>query len=101
MKCHITNISIKEYIEDAGIVDEYDINQDDIIRIVIEKADTNNEFVFSGKLKDQSDYTILKTITGNANTTLIINTYDLLKIECTVYDTTDNHVLLVVRGFDG
>ena len=93
--------SVIEYLEEAKLIAELDATADDILRISIEQATGANTIVIRGKIKGQNNWDTLKTIVGNVNTTLIIDTYDLLQVECTSFGSTSNVVILAIRGFDG
>jgi hypothetical protein len=69
--------------KDLGV---FDINDEDKIRIVVENAGAGNTIVVKARIIGQSSFVTLKTITGTANETVNVSTYEEIKVECTVFD---------------
>ena len=84
-------------IEQTGVLLETEILEDDKIRFVVQNAGGSNEITISAKLKGQSNYVPLKTLTGTTEDLVTVDTYELIKIECTTLD--GNNVILLGSGF--
>jgi hypothetical protein len=93
---------INEIVQTAGIINggtdqAYDISGLDKIRFVVEGAGVTNNFELRVKIRGQSNFTTITSLAANASVLVDVATYDLLQIECTVFDGT--LVKLVGVGF--
>ena len=84
-------------LESTGILTEVEIFDDDKIRFVVENAGASNEIVISAKISGQSTFDVLKTLTGTTEDLVIVDTYDIIKVECTTLD--GSNVKLIASGF--
>lgn len=87
---YFTQAELLQGTEDGG----FEIGNLEKARVVIENAGGGNEVVLRVKIKGQSSYTTLTTLTGNTNVLVDIRTYDLLQIECTTHSGTPKFILV-------
>lgn len=93
-------MGLNRQITASGSLGLFDITDDLVIRIVIEGADAGNTVVVRGRIKGQSVFSTLQTITGSANTTVTVATYEEIEIDCTSYSPTVSGVKVVATSFD-
>lgn len=86
------------YISGLGVIGIYEVQDITTLRIAVELAGLSNEISFTGKIKGQSNFQPIATITGNTNAAVSVYSYDILKIECTNFDAVSK-VKLSVSGF--
>lgn len=93
--------SINERIRNTGIIIKVaDISSLSKIRFVTENAGPTNAFTIKSRINGESDFnTSLATIIGDADRLVTVESYDEIQIECTVYDSTSNHVKLLGTGY--
>ena len=87
-------------ISATGLVGEYDVSNEVCIRFVTERATSGNVITVSGRIRGASTYDLLGTLTGLVNQTVIVDTYDLIKIECTTYGSSASSVKLIACSFN-
>jgi len=56
------------------------------LRVVVENAGVSNVIVLEGKLSLQTNWTTLKTITGNSTSTPDITTYEQIRLRVTTFE---------------
>ena len=99
----VKKFSINTYIQNSGeilpSVTGYDIKHVNQLRIVTEEAGNTNTIDIRVRIKGQSTFTTLTTITGSVNTVIDIETYDEIKLFCTNFDTLNQRVLIIAVGF--
>ena len=93
----INKIGLNRSITQAQELGVYDLADNDKVRVVVEDAGGSNEVEISVKLDGQSSWKLLKTIVGSDSENLDTDTYDFLKIECTVFDGT--RIKVLASGF--
>jgi hypothetical protein len=93
--------NLNKRLSSAGEVGVYDISDENKVRIVIENAAGGNTVVVSGRIKGQSGFDELKTITGTSSEVINVSTYDEIKIECTAYASLSDHIQLLTSSFNG
>lgn len=87
-------------ITSIGVLPILDICDENSIRIVIDKATSSNTMVISAKIRQQSDFTVLKTLIGSGSFSIDVSTYEDLKIECIVFSSSTNIVRVMASSFD-
>jgi len=93
--------AMDKYINSTGVILSFDIDLDNTFRFVIENAGASNEIVISARIFGAADYVEIRTITGSDKVRLDIDSYDQIKVECTVYDSLSSHVRVIAKGFGG
>jgi hypothetical protein len=78
----------------------YDISDESKIRVVTEECGAGNTIVVRGRIKGQTNFVNLKTITGQANETVTVSTYDEVEIECTVFQPLAQIVRVLASSFN-
>lgn len=94
--------SINTTIQTTGIVNgDYNISSLSKIRVVTENAGAGNTFTIKARINGESGFNspAIATIVGDANTLVTVESYDEIRIECTVYDSTSNHIKLLSTGY--
>lgn len=95
--------SINTFITQTGeilpSINGFDITNLNQLRIVTEDADNSNVIDIKVRIKGQTSFTTLISVTGSVNTVVDIETYDEIKLECTTYATTGIRVKVVAVGF--
>jgi hypothetical protein len=86
-----------QFVTATGILTETNILNDDKIRLVTENAGGTNEIKVYAKLNGQTNWDLLKTITGVSDLVVKVDTYERIKIESTILDGTN--VKLIGAGF--
>lgn len=91
---------INELISSTGLVQNatYEVGGIDKIRFITENAGGSNNFDIKVKIKGQTNFVTLGSITGNADKLMDIRTYDLMQIDCTVFDSP-LYITLLGTGF--
>lgn len=80
---------------DIGIV-PYNVQGYNRLRLVVEGVDTGNEVKTYGRLKDQSAWTLLDTITGlESGASVDIEVYDEVRFEAATYQAAGSPKLIV------
>jgi hypothetical protein len=93
-------MGLNRQIQSAGSLGLFDITDDLVIRLVVEGAGASNAIVVRGRIKGQSAFNTLQTVTGSTSTTVTVATYEEIEIDCTVYNTTSTEVKVIVTSFD-
>lgn len=93
-------MGLNRQIISAGSLGLFDITDDLVIRIVIEGADTGNVIVIKGRIRGQSSFNTLETITGSTSTTVTVATYEEIEIECTNYQAIGTQIKIIATSFD-
>lgn len=88
---------INVIVDTVGIVGEYALIDNDSIRFLVEGANVPNTFIIRMRLKGQSTWEDIKTLTSNASEVLKTDTYDFMQIESTVLD--GSVIKLIASGF--
>lgn len=93
--------SINEQVKSTGFVNGvYDISSLSKIRVVTEEAGASNTFVIKARIIGESGFnTTLGSIVGDADRLFTVSSYDQIRIDCTVFDSTTNRVKLLSTGF--
>jgi hypothetical protein len=91
---------LNQTITQTTLFTDLDISDESKVRIVVENAQAGNTVVVRAKLNGQSNYTNIKTLTGNANEVVNVFTYDLIQIECTTFLSSSNFVKIVAGSFN-
>lgn len=84
---------IDRYITSSGVVDLYDIEDNDLIRLVIEGSSATTTIEVSVRLKGQSSWTSLGSLSNNSTLLVRVDTYDQMKLDCTSFGGTIFHLL--------
>lgn len=88
-------VSTKVLTRGTDISDEYRI------RVVITGAGAGNTVIIKARITGEPTFsTTLATLDGSVNQTFDVFTYDEIYVECTMYVTTGNHVLVVASSFN-
>ena len=90
---------INRAITSPQILGTFLVDDESKIRIVVEGAGPANTIVVRGRIFNQSGFSDLKTITGAANETVTVFTYEEIEIECTVYDSIGTEVKVLSASF--
>lgn len=77
-----------------------DISDETKLRVVIENAAGGNTVVVRARITGQSDWDVLSTITGSNKSVVSVTTYDEIQVECTVYASSSNHVMVIASSFN-
>jgi len=91
---------INKLITETGSLGVLNIDGENFVRVVVEGAGSSNTIVVSARLVGQSDFTVLKEITGSANEKVKVVTYEEIKIECTVFEATSSFVKVIASSFN-
>jgi hypothetical protein len=91
---------INQLVSQTGVVRILDVDGEDYLRVVIEGAGALNKVQVSVRIQGQSDYVLLKEITGSANEKIKVSTYEEAKIECTVIDAIDSNIKVLISSFN-
>ena len=92
---------VNQLLTSAGKINgDYDISDESKIRIVIEECGAGNVVVVRGRIKGQANFVNLKTLTGQANDTVTVSTYDEVEIECTVFQPLASHIRVLASSFN-
>lgn len=91
---------INEKITTSKVLGVFDVTDESKIRIVVENANSSNTLEIKARIYNQTDFVLLKTITGNANEIVNVFTYEEIKIECTVFSSTGTEVKIVAASFN-
>jgi hypothetical protein len=92
---------VNEMLKAAGKINGvYDISDESKIRVVTEECGAGNTIVVRGRIKGQANFVNLKTITGQANETVTVSTYDEVEIECTVYQPLAQFIRVLASSFN-
>ena len=95
-----TKAKLNQLVAQTGSLGVFNIDGEDILRIVVEDAGPSNTLVVSARLIGQDEFIILKEIVGPANEKVRISTYEEAKIECTVFDSTGVAVKVIAASFN-
>ena len=93
-------MGLNRQITSSGSLGLFDITDDLVIRVVIEGAGASNAIVIRGRVRGESAFNTLKTITGSTSTTVTVATYEEIQIDCTTYDALGLGVKIIVTSFD-
>jgi hypothetical protein len=93
-------LNLIERLSSAGIIGIYDISGEGKIRVVIENASGGNALVIRGRIKGQTNFVNLKTLSGSDNQTVSVGTYDEIQIECTAYASVSNYIRVLAASFN-
>jgi hypothetical protein len=93
-------MGLNRQIQSSGSLGLFDITDDLVIRLVVEGAGVSNAIVVRGRIKGQSAFNTLQTVTGSASTTVTVATYEEIEIDCTVYASTGTAVKVIATSFD-
>jgi len=94
--------SIRKALSQGGIfVDGADIWENNVFKIVVENAGASNQIQLLGKIVGEETYHVIDTITGNGQKQVDIQYYDLLQLNCTVYDCPSNYLKVTGSAFYG
>lgn len=93
-------VSINTVKNQAGIIAQTEISNEDKLRVVIADCGATNEIVIRARIIGQLDWDTLKTITGNDKVVVSIKTYDELQIECTVFDPAVSFIRIAAGSFN-
>jgi len=77
----------------------FDVTDESKIRIVVEGAGSGNVFEIRARIQNQTNFVVLKTITGNANETVNVFTYEEVQVECVTFQATGSEVKIVASSF--
>lgn len=91
---------INEMITGTGILGEYPTSGEYSIRFVTEQATNGNVIQVSGRIKGQTNFDSLLTLTGIEEQNLVVAPYDCLRVTTLVYNALSgkNHVRLLASG---
>ncbi len=90
-------ISIREYLRGVGLVaNNLDIWENNVFKLLVENAGPTNEVRVYGRINTQTTYTYIDHIIGNGDKAFNIELYDFIKIECSIFDSPSNY--LIVNG---
>ena len=78
----------------------FDISDENKVRFAIEQCNAGNIIVIRGRIKGQTNFVNLKTITGLASEVANVSTYDEIEIECTTFDPQVNVVKVIASSFN-
>ncbi len=92
--------AFSEIVTTSGEVTTLIVSDEDKLRIVISNAGVTNTIVVSGRILEQDDWDIIKTITSNCKEVLNISTYDYVKVECTTFDSLNGVVKVIASSFN-
>jgi hypothetical protein len=90
---------INKKITSPQILGIFDVTDESKIRIVVEGAGSGNTFEVKARIQNQTSFVLLKTITGNANETVNVFTYEEVQIECTSFSAVSDEVKIVASSF--
>lgn len=96
-KEHINKLGFNDYILTTGIIAEFDLEDNDIVRFTVENANPGNSIELYVKLDGQDNWKLVKTITGADSGRVETNSYDRLQVRCSTLDGTN--VKLLGSGF--
>lgn len=94
---HENKLGINQVILSTGIIGEYDLENNDFIRVTIENANAGNVISLLVRVTGESSYTSVKTINGASSARIETNSYDELQIQCSTLDGTN--VKIIASGF--
>lgn len=83
------------------ILGVYDIADESKVRVVVENAAVGNTIVVRGRIKGQTLFTNIKTLSGLANDTVNVSTYDEIQIECTAFVSSSDYIKVLAASFNG
>jgi hypothetical protein len=86
-------------ITSAGVIGDFDVEDVSSVRTAVENAGAGNTIIFRGKLKGQTNFITIQTVTGSFCEVVELDTYDILQIECTVYDSLSTHISISSAGY--
>jgi hypothetical protein len=77
----------------------YEVLKEKVIRVRIDNATTETVFSICGKIATDPEWSIIKTITGFESTVVNISTWDYIRFECDVYDSSNGGNILYASAF--
>lgn len=89
---------IDEQVTQSGVLAEYKTSAEIRVRFVIENAQATNSFSIYGKIKGQTAWNSITTLTGNAITDVIIAEFDFILVVTNVYASNSNYVHFLASG---
>lgn len=84
----------------TGVIGVYDVEAITSLRIVVEDAGASNIITLKGKIKGQENFTLISTITGPHNGVEYIHSYDILQVECDIFDAVASVIKVSISGFN-
>lgn len=90
----------EQTVSAAGSLGVFEVDNENKVRVVIEQAGSSNEIIISAKLRGQSDFVVLKTLIGNSNETVNVSTYEVMKIECSIFDPIAESIKVIASSFN-
>ncbi len=90
---------INTKITSPQVLGIFDVTDESKIRIVVEGAGSGNVFEVRARIQNQTNFVVLKTITGNANETVNVFTYEEVQVECVTFQATGSEVKIVASSF--
>jgi len=90
---HENKLGINQFILSTGLIGEYDLENNDYIRVAVENANAGNTVDLYVKLNGQTNWKLIKSITGTTSDSIITNSYDELQVICSTLDGTNVKIL--------
>lgn len=94
---HDNKLGVNQFIESTGVIGDYNLEDNDFIRVTIENANGGNTIDLYVRLDGQTTWKLVKSISGADSGRVDTNSYDELQIRCSVLDGTN--VKLLASGF--
>jgi hypothetical protein len=84
----------------VGPATPWKVGAENLLRVVLENVGAGNEVICKGRIRNQSAYSNLLTITGpTVGTTIDISLIDEIYFTCTVYSASGGTPRLIASGF--
>ena len=84
----------------TGELGPFNISNEVSVRFVIENAGAGNTILVSGRITGQRSWDSLGTLTGLVDEVILVDTYDEIRLTCTVFDSTGSSVRAIACSFD-
>lgn len=84
----------------TGELGIYDISNEVSIRFVVESAEAGNTITISGRITGQTTWDSIGSLVGSLNEVRLVDTYDEIRLVCTVFDPTGTSVRVIAASFN-
>lgn len=93
--------SIRQALKQGGIfVDNADIWENNVFKIVVENAGSSNVINILGKINGESGYHLIDSVIGSTVKVIDIQFYDIIRLDCAVYDSPTNYLVVTGSAFN-
>lgn len=95
----IDRFRLNQLVTSTGSLGNFSVRDDQKIRIVVENADVGNIVVVSARIKFQTDYTVILTVTGSSENVASLPQWDEFKVDVTNFNPQNNFIKIIASGF--